>query len=390
MQRYKSMKRPLVLLMAVQLTTGFRGGIISPILSLFVRRQGMSIGQVGLIGTASILGWLIFEPLSGVVADRVRKRWMIVFAVISSTFVYAAYPLASSFEHFIVLYFLMSSVMSAYAISVKALTAELLPRENRGRVYGRYLAVISLGGVVAPMVGGWVTENMGYSVPFYIASGIGLITLSAVLLMKYDDKPMGATVSKGSSVRKLLTPTLVSIFLVRGLFIFDPMFTSNFLPIYLHESPRFMATETQIGVFQTLFRLATAVGQAAIGGVMDRLGSRRVMMGSVSLLGLSYLALIVGGGLPLLLTLGCVQGGLTAAADMSMMIHLMAVMPQSRTGMVMGLYSESENVGGLAANPALGFIYESMGGATSVLTLVAVLLAASTISALMIKDPERS
>jgi MFS family permease len=384
------MERSLLLLMAVQLTTGFRGGIISPLLSLFIRRQGMSISQVGLIGTASILGWLIFEPLSGVVADRVRKRWMIVFAVIGSTLVYAAYPLASRFEHFLVLYFLTSSVMSAYAISVKALTAELLPRENRGRVYGRYLAVISLGGVVAPMVGGWVTENMGYSVPFYIASGIGLVTLSAVLLMRYDDKPLGAAVSRGGSVRELLTPTLISIFLVRGMFIFDSMFTSNFLPIYLNESPRFQATETQIGVFQTLFRLATAGGQAALGGVMDRLGSSRVMVGSVSLLGVSYLALTSGGGLPLLLALGCVQGVLTAAADMSMMIHLMAVMPPSRTGMVMGLYSESENVGGLAANPALGFIYESMGGGASVLALVAVLLAASMASALMIRDPEGS
>ena len=376
--------------MAVQLTTGFRGGIISPILSLFIRRQGMSISQVGLIGTASILGWLIFEPLSGVVADRVRKRWMIVFAVIGSTLVYAAYPLASRFDHFLVLYFLTSSVMSSYAISVKALTAELLPRENRGRVFGRYLAVISLGGVVAPMVGGWVTENMGYSVPFYIASGIGLITLSAVLLMRYDDKPLGAAVSRGGSVRELLTPTLISIFLVRGMFIFDSMFTSNFLPIYINESPRFQATETQIGVFQTLFRLATAGGQATLGGVMDRLGSRRVMVGSVSLLGVSYLALTSGGGLPLLLALGCVQGVLTAAADMSMMIHLMAVMPPSRTGMVMGLYSESENVGGLAANPALGLIYESMGGGASVLALVAVLLVTSTASALMIRDPERN
>jgi len=382
------MERSLLLLMAVQLTTGFRGGIISPILSLFIRRQGMSIGQVGLIGTASILGWLIFEPLSGVVADRVRKKWMIVFAIVGSTLIYAAYPLASSFEHFMVLYFLTSSVMSGYAISVKAMTAELLPRENRGKAYGRYLSVISFGGVVAPMVGGWVTESMGYSMPFYLASGIGLVTLSAVLLMRYDDKPLGAAAPTGGSVRELLTSTLMSIFLVRGMFIFNFMFTSNFLPIYLHESPRFQATETQIGGFQTLFRLATAGGQAALGGVMDRLGSRRVMAGSVSLLGLSYLALASGGGLPLLFILGCVQGVLTAAADMSMMIHLMAVMPPGRTGMVMGLYSESENVGGLAANPALGFIYESMGGGASVLALVAVLLVASAASALMIRDAE--
>ncbi|MCK4702621.1 MFS transporter, partial [Candidatus Bathyarchaeota archaeon] len=75
-------ERSLFYLMMAQLALGFRGGIISPILSLYIRQQGMSISQVGLLGTASILGWLIFEPLSGVVADRIRKKWMMVFAIL--------------------------------------------------------------------------------------------------------------------------------------------------------------------------------------------------------------------------------------------------------------------------------------------------------------------
>ena len=37
----------------------------------------------------------------------------------------------------------------------------------------------------------------------------------------------------------------------------------------------------------------------------------------------------------------------------NVMIHLMAVMPEGRTGVVMGLYSESENVGVM--------IYDSVG-----------------------------
>lgn len=68
-----------------QLDLNFRSGIIAPILSLYIRQRGMNLTQVGLLRTASIMGWLLFEPLSGWVADRVRKKRMIVLAVIGSS-----------------------------------------------------------------------------------------------------------------------------------------------------------------------------------------------------------------------------------------------------------------------------------------------------------------
>jgi hypothetical protein len=55
--------RSLLLLMGVQMATMFRGGIVSPIMSLLVRRQGLSITEVGILATAGMLGWLIFEPI---------------------------------------------------------------------------------------------------------------------------------------------------------------------------------------------------------------------------------------------------------------------------------------------------------------------------------------
>jgi len=56
----------------------------------------------------------------------------------------------------------------------------------------------------------------------------------------------------------------------------------------------------------------------------------------------------------------------------NVMIHLMAFMPEGRTGVVMGLYSESENVGGM--------IYDSVGPQFSVLTVTLVLVANAALS----------
>jgi len=218
---------------------------------------------------------------------------------------------------------------------------------------------------------------------------IGVGGLAAVLLMDYDDK---ATKDSATRVeggwRPLFTASLVGIYAVRGLYIFNLIFRSNFLPIYLHESPRFNASETQIGTYMTLIRLAVAGSQAALGNLCDRYGARRMIVVSVSVMGATYLGLIYGQGLALLYVIGLVQGLFMAAADLGMMMHLMSVMPESRTGMVMGIYSESENVGGIMASPSLGYMYEGSGAEASVLTVSAVLFLTAFLSVIMVREKD--
>ena len=164
------------------------------------------------------------------------------------------------------------------------------------------------------------------------------------------------------------------------------MFRSNFLPIYLNESPRFNASETQIGTYMTLVKLAVAGSQAALGNLCDRYGAKPMIVVSVSAMGATYLGLVYGQGLALLYVVGLVQGLVMAAADLGMMIHLMSVMPEGRTGMVMGIYSESENVGGVVTSPSLGYVYEGAGAEASVLTVSAVLFLTAFLSVFMVKN----
>jgi len=73
------------------------------------------------------------------------------------------------------------------------------------------------------------------------------------------------------------------------------------------------------------------------------------------------------------------------------MIHLMAIMPEGRTGMVMGLYSEAENVGGIVASPALGVIYDSVGPLASLYTVTAILVLDAVLTMILIRrKAERS
>jgi MFS family permease len=161
---------------------------------------------------------------------------------------------------------------------------------------------------------------------------------------------------------------------------FNLLFRQYNLPIFLHESPRYSLTETQIGLFMSVVSIAKALSQSFIGDLTDNVGPKNVMVGSMGLLAFSYMGLGALSGLTPVFVIAGIQGVSIAAADMSMMLHLMNIMPFGRTGVVMGLYSEAENVGGIIASPSLGYIYDVFGPVQSVYTVALVLLLTAFLS----------
>lgn len=388
MQSSGDKQRSLMMLMVMQLCTGFSMGIISPILGLFVRSQGLSMTQIGLVGTASMLGWFIWEPIMGLVADRFNKRLMLAGALFFSTILYALYPMANTLLAFVVLEFVKTSVLSAYSIPVKALAAELLPSKDRGKAYGRYMTVISFGGLISPLIGGYISEVAGFSIPFYLAAGIGMLSIIAVFRIQYDEPAHDPSSKTSDGLRSLLTAPILAIFSVRGFYFFNAGFTGSFLSIYLNESTHLLASESQVGVFFTLMRLAGAVSRSVLGAFCDRFGKKLMISGSLAGMGLSYIGLTMLGGVIPMYLMGAMQGLFQAAADTSMMLHLISVMPKERSGLTMGLYSESENVGGLISAPSMGYLYQNFGGSYSLWLLSGALLANAGYSYLVIREKD--
>ena len=120
--------------------------------------------------------------------------------------------------------------------------------------------------------------------------------------------------------------------------------------------------------------MSSTISKVFIGDIVDRLGTRLMMTSSVCTLSITYFLLTRLTGLESLYIIGLLQGVTIAAAELSMMIQLMSIIPEGRTGMVMGLYSEAENVGAIIASPFLGYMYDSQGPENTILALSAILL----------------
>ena len=374
------------LMLIVQLSQGLRGGIIAPILTLFMRKQGFSITQIGLLGTAGMLGWLVFEPITGLIADKVKKKQLIAFSILFSTIVVLGFPVSTAFWQFAVLMFSRSSTGSLYAVSVKSIIAELLPPTARGQTYGRYMAIVSMGAIAGPFIGGYLTSLMGYMMPFYAFAVISVLSLSSTLPLKYDGRPSDRTTAAGTSKdTKLLTRGFLGILTIRSLYMSNLVLRSNFLPVFLYENPGFKATETEIGIYMSITQLTAALSQALLGTITDKIGTKTMIAASLALEGAGYLTLTLTSGIPSLYILGAVHGTASAAADLSMMIHLIETMPKGRTSIVMGLYSEAENIGGIILSPILGTTYDTMGPIFAVSTVSYVLIVVSVLSTFLLQ-----
>ncbi|MBM3291892.1 MFS transporter [Candidatus Bathyarchaeota archaeon] len=386
----RSFNRSLLILMIIQMVNMFRGGIVSPILSLYARKQGLTIEELGILSTAGLLGWFIFEPILGLVVDRVKKRYLLTIAIIGSTGVYLLYPYASSLLHFSVLSFTMNSVMSCYSISVKSLVAELLPVENRGKTYGQFASIVSVSGVIAPFIGGFVSDVYGYTIPFYIAACIGTINIFIVWMLKEANSVSKSSGSLTAGWRSFLGVDILSIFAVRGLYFINFTFRSSFLPIILNESPRIRASASEIGAYLSIVGFATSASQALIGGISDRFGNRKTIIVCLSLLSISYLLLIESQGILLIYLIGGLQGILQAGSEVAMMMQLISVIPKNMTGLAMGLYSEAENIGGVIASPIMGIIYASYGATALLIFHVSIIAGTSLLSIITIRSIKKN
>jgi len=367
--------RPLLVLLSTQLAGGLSMGLVAPILGLYFRSRGLTLAQIGFIGSASMLGWFIWEPVVGLYADRLGKTRILSLSLAATGLLWLAYPLRGGFPYYALLELVRTSLLSAYSIPVKALTAELLPLDGRGRAYGRFMAVVSLGGVVSPLVGGAAYQSLGPQPAFSLAALLGLA--GSALALRLPNPPPNPHVE--TPWREALSRPLLTIYAIRGLYFTNAGFASSFLPIFLHETPRLQASETQVGAFLTLMRLAGAASRPWAGQACDK--KPKGLMVGLGLTGLaaSYLGLM-GLGAYALYPLAALQGVAMSIADTSMMLHLISITPSHASSLVMGLYSEAENVGGLLSTPVHGYLYQSWGPWAPMGALVAALLLDATLS----------
>lgn len=177
-------------------------GITLPVLPFYVERLALSerasrssvAFHVSLLTGVYALGQLFFAPLWGWWSDRIGRRPLLLTGIAGYVMAQALFGLASSLW---LLYAarILGGILSSATLPISAAyVADLTPEQDRSRGMAWLGTATSLGFVVGPALGGLLARKDvhfnarfghfivdSFSVPFFVAAAMGLLTLVVAL-----------------------------------------------------------------------------------------------------------------------------------------------------------------------------------------------------------------
>jgi MFS family permease len=179
--------RDLKIVSAAMLTWGLGEGMFFIFQPLYIQQFGAEPILIGTILGFNGLVMTIAQIPSGYLADKIGRRMMMRFSWITgviATWVMALAPSLGWFVAGLLLYGLTSSVMAPLNTYIQGARGKW----SVGRAVSFVSAAYNIGGVLGPIIGGFIGENFNLRM-VYFAAGI-IFTLSTVIVLFAQKQPL--------------------------------------------------------------------------------------------------------------------------------------------------------------------------------------------------------
>ncbi|KAM4795944.1 major facilitator superfamily domain-containing protein 9 [Rhinophrynus dorsalis] len=181
----------------------FGVSMIVPLLNHHIKSLGASTTTAGIIGSSYGILQLFSSSIVGSWSDIVGRRFSLITCILASSFGYAL--LGASSNIFICAISRIPVGMFKHSLSIsKALLSDLVSEKERAVAMGRFNAASSIGFILGPIVGGYLTERGGFYLNCFLCSAIFIVNAGLVWIMpQMDDKlRSSAPVSNESTLSK--------------------------------------------------------------------------------------------------------------------------------------------------------------------------------------------
>ncbi len=175
--------RQFWLLFIGMLISSAGSSMIWPFLLLYVsKRLNQPLTEIATLLTISALMGMIFSFVAGPITDKLGRKWVMVISLAVNGISYIFMSFADSYMAFAIIQALMGAFNPLYRVGSDAMTADLIPQENRPEAYSFMRMSNNVGVAIGPALGGFLATH-SYTTAFYLAAG-GMIFYSLLLLFK--------------------------------------------------------------------------------------------------------------------------------------------------------------------------------------------------------------
>ena len=334
---------------------------------------------------------LVFSLWGGVIADRVRKKPIMVVAQLVNALATVAlavivYRGDVTFWHFIYFGLFNGTVMSFSMPARAAVVPEIVPQETMVNAMALQSATYSMSRVAGPALAGWLiawfaggdnTSTTGVGIVLFVIAAMYLVSVVATAMLDYQGTPTRRPGAKAmediaEGFRYMRRERLVLGLLIMGI-----------VPMMFGFAPSFLAPvfnkEILDGNPQSLGYLMTAMGVGSLAGslALARLGDigakGRVMFVGCYLWALGIVGFALSPTLMVAAGFGIVTGVFgSVTGSLNMSVVTLAIAPEVR-GRVMSIMMMSFGVMPLGMIP--------IAGAAEVVGIAAALLGSALLLA---------
>ncbi|WP_308115635.1 MFS transporter [Rhodococcus sp. BP-241] len=284
----------------------FGGGVVSSMLPEMGADLGVSTGSAASTLSAYLFPFALAMLVSGTLGarwGRVRTVRLAYLLYVVSSLLCAVAPTLDLLLGARALQGIGNSFTTPLLL---ASLAAVTPRERLGRVLGTFGALQAAGQTSAPLVGGLAAEfdwRYAFVVLAVVAATLGLVGLPAATA---PSTPGG----RPERLRDALTVPVLRVAVV-ALLGWGALGGLNFLVAFRAEDT-FGLSSTQRGLLLTVFGVAGILVARRVGGLIDRIGPRRAIVGAAPV---GAVLIALAGTMPSLVVVGLVWAAAGVASQ---------------------------------------------------------------------------
>jgi len=251
--------------------------VVSPILPAISENIGVAIERGGLLITAYMIPFGIFQIVFGPLADRHGKKQVIMFSIILFTVATGLCSLGFGLTD-LAIYRALTGIFAAAVMPISlALIGDIFPVEQRQGAIGTFMGISFLGQGLSMVTGGAIAYFLNWRGVFAIYALLSVIPM-VMLIKNYkhlpdtkhaDSKFIAPYMKLLADPKSLFTYILV---LLEGLFIIGSF---SYLGAFIARTHHF--NYLTIGIIMTAFGFMTVVGGRLSGKLVPKIGARKIL-----------------------------------------------------------------------------------------------------------------
>ena len=137
--------------------------------------------QMAWVLTSYIVAAAIMTPLSGWLAGQIGRKRVFLYSVAGFTVASMFCGLAQSLPQIVLARLLQGLCGAALVPLSQAVLLDINPPERHARAMAVWVMGVTLGPIIGPALGGWLTENYNWRWVFYINVPFGILAFLGIL-----------------------------------------------------------------------------------------------------------------------------------------------------------------------------------------------------------------